>query len=162
MGYWSMPDVRIGRRKLRTHNRLLQTYDGADGLKTGFICDSGYNVVATASRDGRKLVAVVLGQMSGGERNIRTAALLEHGFDTGLLYRAVSRDTIDTAAMAPDAKTAQSIRRAVLSPECGNRRRRKPAPVSKRPKSKAQQISAAKAQSQKKPQAAQAAPAKKQ
>jgi D-alanyl-D-alanine carboxypeptidase len=144
IAYWSMPDVRIGRRKLRTHNGLLRTYDGADGLKTGFICDSGYNVVATASRDGRKLVAIVLGQHSGAERNIRTAALLQHGFDTGQWYRAVSRDTIDSAALVADAKSAFSIRRNVLTRECGNRRRRA-APVAKRPKTKAQQVSAAKA-----------------
>src|SRR5688572_9879384 len=72
---WALADIQIGRRRLRTHNGLLKTYDGADGLKTGFICDSGYNVVASASRDGRKLVAVVLGESSGRDRNVRAASL---------------------------------------------------------------------------------------
>ena len=49
--------MRIGRIRLRSHNGLLKTYDGADGLKTGFTCDSGYNVVATATREGQRLVA---------------------------------------------------------------------------------------------------------
>src|SRR5262252_5722626 len=43
---WAQMDVRIGNRHLRTHNGLLANYEGADGLKTGFICDSGFNVVA--------------------------------------------------------------------------------------------------------------------
>ena len=49
---------------MRTHNGLLVSLPGADGMKTGFICDSGYNVVASATRDGRRLVAVVLGEQS--------------------------------------------------------------------------------------------------
>ena len=40
--YWSLADMRIGRIRIRTHNSVLKTYEGADGLKTGFICDSGY------------------------------------------------------------------------------------------------------------------------
>jgi D-alanyl-D-alanine carboxypeptidase len=146
--YWAMGDVRIGRRKLRSHNGLLRTYEGTDGMKTGFICDSGYNVVATANRDGRKLVAVVLGQVSGGERNLRAANLMQLGFDRGAWHRLVSRDTIDTLAMDPEAKTAASIRKIVLTRECSGRGRRRAAPVAKRPKTKAQQISASKAKSQ--------------
>ncbi len=57
-------------------------YEGADGIKTGFICDSGFNVVASATRDGRRLVAVVLGEVTGRERSTRAANLLEHGFQT--------------------------------------------------------------------------------
>ncbi|HRD78184.1 MAG TPA: D-alanyl-D-alanine carboxypeptidase family protein, partial [Hyphomicrobiaceae bacterium] len=64
-GYWSQPEVRVGRRRMRSHNTLLMTYEGADGIKTGFICDSGYNVVASATREGVKLVAIVLGEPSG-------------------------------------------------------------------------------------------------
>ena len=80
--YWAMPDMRIGNRRLGTHNALLKTFPGADGLKTGFTCDSGFNIVASATRDGRKLMAVVLGETSGNERAVRAASLLEHGFQT--------------------------------------------------------------------------------
>ena len=72
----------LGKTRLHTHNGLLTNYAGADGMKTGFICDSGFNVVASATRDGRKLVAVVLGEATGGERTVRAANLLEHGFQT--------------------------------------------------------------------------------
>ena len=56
--------VQVGKQIMRTHNGLLVSLPGADGMKTGFICESGFNVVASATRDGRKLVAVVLGEQS--------------------------------------------------------------------------------------------------
>ena len=49
-------------------------------MKTGFICDSGFNVVASATRDGRKLVAIVLGEPSVASRRVRATDLLENGF----------------------------------------------------------------------------------
>src|SRR6185312_13250119 len=54
--------IQVGKQIIRTHNGLLVSLPGADGMKTGFICESGFNVVASATRDGRKLVAVVLGE----------------------------------------------------------------------------------------------------
>ncbi|MCG8648714.1 MAG: hypothetical protein MI861_02715, partial [Pirellulales bacterium] len=77
---FKLGSVRIGKRKLRSHNGLLRSYDGADGMKTGYVCASGYNVVASATRDGRQLVAVVFGGRSGGARNMRAAELLDYGF----------------------------------------------------------------------------------
>ena len=53
---------------MRTHNGLLVGLPGADGMKTGFICKFGFNVVATATRDRRKLIAVVLGEPSVASR----------------------------------------------------------------------------------------------
>ena len=52
-------------------------------MKTGFICASGYNLVATATRNGRKLIAVVLGANSGKDRTVQAAKLLERGFSGG-------------------------------------------------------------------------------
>ena len=73
-------EVQVGKQIMRTHNGLLVSLPGADGMKTGFICDSGYNVVASATRDGRKLVAVVLGEQSLATRRVRATELLENGF----------------------------------------------------------------------------------
>ena len=78
--YWSMPQMRLGKNRVRSHNGLLTSVEGADGLKTGFTCDSGFNIVASATRDGRQLVAVVLGDPTSAERNVRAAGLLEYGF----------------------------------------------------------------------------------
>jgi D-alanyl-D-alanine carboxypeptidase len=135
---WQQSDMRIGRRRLRSHNGLLRTYDGADGLKTGFICDSGYNVVATASRDGRRVIAVVLGASSGAQRNIRAAGLLEHGFETAAWRQAVQQQhTIKTLPIPADAKsTATIVRSELANRDCGGRGRRKvvkPAVAQKQP-----------------------------
>ncbi len=77
---FSLTSLKIGKRYMRSHNSLLRTFEGADGMKTGFICASGYNVVASATRDGVRLVAVVMGSRSGAARRVRAAELLEHGF----------------------------------------------------------------------------------
>jgi D-alanyl-D-alanine carboxypeptidase len=65
---------------MRSHNGMLVSFPGADGMKTGFICDSGFNIVVSANRDGRKLVAVVLGEQSIASRRDRATDLLENGF----------------------------------------------------------------------------------
>ena len=72
--------VQVGKQTIRTHNGLLVSLPGADGMKTGFICDFGFNIVASATRDGRKLVAVVLGEQSTATRRVRATDLLENGF----------------------------------------------------------------------------------
>lgn len=77
---FQMRHVQIGKRKLRNRNGLLKRMTGADGMKTGFICASGYNLVASATRNGRKLVAVLLGERSGGIRTKKAQALLEEAF----------------------------------------------------------------------------------
>jgi D-alanyl-D-alanine carboxypeptidase len=121
---WSMLEVRLGKRRLHTHNGILTNYAGADGMKTGFICDSGFNVVASATREGRKLIAVVLGEATGGERTVRAANLLEHGFNT-LQWKALfAPQTLETMPVAEDAKGLMTMRQAVISYECGTGGRR--------------------------------------
>jgi D-alanyl-D-alanine carboxypeptidase len=78
---FQMRSFKIGGRTLGTHNGLLKTFEGADGMKTGFICDSGFNVVASATRNDVKVMAVVFGERSGRERTARAAELIEHGFN---------------------------------------------------------------------------------
>lgn len=74
--------------EFRNRNQLVSDYVGADGLKTGYIPASGYNIVATAERDGRRLVSVLLGvegdsHTEGGRRRESEAAeLLDYGFDS--------------------------------------------------------------------------------
>lgn len=65
---------------VHTHNAILTNFPGGDGIKTGFTCASGYNLAASATRDGRKIIAIVLGEASSAKRTARAAALLEHGF----------------------------------------------------------------------------------
>jgi D-alanyl-D-alanine carboxypeptidase len=83
--YWHIPAIRFGKRVMRNYNTLIGRYDGADGMKTGFICASGFNLVASASRHGKRLIAVVLGSPSSPYRGAKAAGLLERGFNRGAL-----------------------------------------------------------------------------
>jgi len=65
---------------IATHNAIITNFPGGDGIKTGFTCASGYNLAASATRDGRRLVAIVLGEKTSAKRTARAEALLEHGF----------------------------------------------------------------------------------
>jgi D-alanyl-D-alanine carboxypeptidase len=100
---YALPEATVGKYVVRTHNELLNGFEGADGMKTGFVCASGYNVVASATRDGQKIVAVVLGERSGASRRARAAALIEHGFER-YPWKTMFSTTID--AMAPDVSAA--------------------------------------------------------
>src|SRR6478672_11412335 len=95
---FALPQVQVGKQLIRTHNGLLIDYPGADGMKTGFICNSGYNVVASATRDGRKLVAVVLGEVSIASRRDRATDLLENGFKR-YFWKSVFGTSLDGLAM---------------------------------------------------------------
>ncbi|HEY7085969.1 MAG TPA: D-alanyl-D-alanine carboxypeptidase family protein [Hyphomicrobiaceae bacterium] len=129
---WSMLEMKVGKRRLHTHNGLLTNYTGADGMKTGFICDSGFNVVASATRDGHKLIAVVLGEATGSERTVRAANLLEHGFNTWAWKQLFQSATLETMPVADDAKGPMTMRQAVISYECGTGGRRAVAKVHKK------------------------------
>lgn len=93
--FMHIPSIRYGRRVTQNFNRLIGRYPGADGFKTGFICASGYNLVASATRNGKRLIAVVLGASSGQARAVRAAQLLERGFGNGLGWLKPSLGTVD-------------------------------------------------------------------
>jgi D-alanyl-D-alanine carboxypeptidase len=80
-GYFSTPSFTFRHRVILNHDHLLQTYPGADGMKTGYTQASGYNLVTSAVRGGVRLVGVVLGARSGGERDIHMANLMDQGFE---------------------------------------------------------------------------------
>lgn len=112
---FAMTEVKIGNRLVTTHNGLLRSYEGADGMKTGFICAAGYNVVASATRNGRQLVAVVLGENSSAARTIRAAGLFEHGFEV-YPWKAILAPTLATWPVAtPEGAKAPDMRNIVCS-----------------------------------------------
>ena len=67
-------------REIHGHNRLLDSYDGADGIKTGYIDASGFNLVSSAKRNGRRLIGVVMGGSTGPARDHQMTKLLDAGF----------------------------------------------------------------------------------
>lgn len=121
--YWQKPEMRLGKQRLATHNGLLQSFPGADGMKTGFTCDSGFNLVATASRDGRRVIAVVLGENSSAERNIRAASLLEHGFQQTGWKQLFNSNTLDNMPLS-EAAQVRSVRNDVVSWGCKEQKAR--------------------------------------
>jgi D-alanyl-D-alanine carboxypeptidase len=119
--YWHISAIRYGKRVYHNYNKLLDRYPGADGMKTGFICASGYNMVASATRNGRRLIAIVLGAYSGGARSQKAAQLLERGFNgASLSWLTPSLGTVD--ALAPIDAQPPNLRDEVCGPH-----RRKPA-----------------------------------
>lgn len=146
---WAMPEFRLGKQRLRSHNGLLGKFEGADGIKTGFICDSGFNVVASASRDGTRLLAVVLGEPSGKDRTLRAASLLEHGFETTAWKAQLGAPTLDRLPMDPSAKPVQSVRESVTAWACNPQRHARKASRRKaRSAARRKKLNAAKASEQ--------------
>ena len=119
--YWHIHAIQYGNRVIHNYNHLLDRYPGADGMKTGFICASGYNLVASATRNGRRLIAVILGAWSGAVRTQQAAALLESGFrGSGLSWLTPSLGTVDE--LAPIDAQPPNLREEM----CGGHRRKPP------------------------------------
>jgi D-alanyl-D-alanine carboxypeptidase len=115
-----IPAIQFGRRVTRNFNSLIGRYPGADGMKTGFICSSGYNLVASATRNNKRMIAVVLGAPSSPVRAAKAMQLLERGFSktSGLSWLQPSLGTL--ASMEPIAAEPPDLRDDI----CGRKRKR--------------------------------------
>ncbi|MEY8715084.1 D-alanyl-D-alanine carboxypeptidase family protein [Francisella philomiragia] len=92
-------------------NRLLFTFDGADGMKTGHTDAAGYCLVSSAKQDGERFISVVLGTSSSAKRDSESSKLLRYAiskYENVLLYKANSAVTI-SADNIPNAKAGQKI-----------------------------------------------------
>lgn len=78
--WFSIEGLAVGKSAIPNYNLLVGRYPGADGMKTGFVCESGFNLIGSATRNGRTVVAVALGEPSGLARAERVAGLLDQGF----------------------------------------------------------------------------------
>jgi D-alanyl-D-alanine carboxypeptidase len=110
--YFSASGFSYKGRYISGHNRLLTGYDGADGIKTGYIRASGFNLAASAMRDGRRLIAVVFGGATARERDVHVMALLDSGFEelerdrgTGMMMAARNGLRLVGTANAAPART---------------------------------------------------------
>ncbi|OJT95498.1 D-alanyl-D-alanine carboxypeptidase family protein [Metarhizobium album] len=81
-GLFSIEGFTTGKKNYPNYNLLIGRFDGADGMKTGFICASGFNQVSSATRNGRSVVSVVLGTESLGARADVSADLLQRALTT--------------------------------------------------------------------------------
>jgi D-alanyl-D-alanine carboxypeptidase len=111
--------VQFGRRIMRNTNGLIGRYPGADGMKTGFICSSGFNVVASATRNGRHLITVVLGAPSANERTIKAAELFDRGFNSKVNFTNPELAALPASANAtpPDMRPVICDRRGPMPQE---------------------------------------------
>jgi D-alanyl-D-alanine carboxypeptidase len=117
--FMHVPAIKFGRRVTPNFNKLIGRYPGADGMKTGFICASGFNLVATATRNNKRLIAVVLGAQSSAQRALKAAQLLERGFGGNKLsWLKPSLGTVD--ALAPIDASPPNLRDEM----CGPKRKR--------------------------------------
>ena len=91
---FSISAIQYGKAVMANHNGLLGRYAGADGMKTGFICSGGFNVVASATRNGRRIITVVMGQPSARERDLKAADLFDYGFSQSAGWTAPTLESL--------------------------------------------------------------------
>lgn len=97
--YFSLEGVSTGKKNYANYNMLVGRFQGADGMKTGFICASGFNQVSSASRNGRQVISVVLGADSLAGRTEQSAELLQMGLT------ATNNQGVSIASLAPYGET---------------------------------------------------------
>jgi len=118
--YFDIPAVRLGKRMMRNYNTLIDRYPGADGMKTGFICSAGFNLVASATRDGKRLIAVALGQPSSPVRAVKAAQMLERGFSGAFTQGWLAPSLGNVESLQPIAAMPPDLREVM----CGKHRQR--------------------------------------
>jgi len=92
-GYFSLKSFKYRNKEIGNHNALLGNVPGVDGIKTGYTNASGYNLMCSVKRDGREIVAVVLGGRSGGARDTRMRELIDAHLPTAGIDRTVPVQT---------------------------------------------------------------------
>lgn len=103
MDYFALEAITSGKKTYTNYNILIGRFPGANGMKTGFICSSGFNQVSSATRNGRTVVSVVLGAKDQEERATESALMLQKGFTTG----SISKPTL--ANLRPYGKNRRQI-----------------------------------------------------
>ena len=115
--YFSTPEFTYAGRRHANHNRLMNWYEGADGIKTGYTRASGFNLVTSMRRGDRHVVAVVLGGTSGGARDARMRSLLEtHIADAEPLKTTKIATTVPVTASEPVVAEAHVAKQAQSAP----------------------------------------------
>lgn len=117
---WNIGAMEIGGKVHPTHNGLLGRYPGADGMKTGFTCPAGFNLVASATHGGQKLIAVVLGAPSAAARTAKAAALLDRAFQTGGAQGSLASLPSAGPTAAPDMRNSVCRNRGAATAEFMN------------------------------------------
>ncbi|MBE1207356.1 D-alanyl-D-alanine carboxypeptidase family protein [Aminobacter carboxidus] len=123
--YFDIEGIIAGKAKLKNFNPLVGRFPGTDGMKTGFVCESGFNLIATATRDGRTLAAIVLGADSPDKRAEEAAKMLQ----TGFVRNGASVSVTGLAPYGDSRDVATSMREEVCSPKAKHAASDGPAPT---------------------------------
>lgn len=107
--YFSMRSYKYGRRTYRNHNRLLGRTQGVDGIKTGYTRAAGFNLVTSARRGNKRVIAVVVGAKSGASRNKYLASLINRMFKTKRLTSGSHLARVAGTPPGYNAKTATKL-----------------------------------------------------
>jgi len=99
--YFSLEGIDTGKKQYPNFNTLIGRFDGADGMKTGFICAAGFNQIGSATRNGRTVISVVLGSDSLAGRADDTANLLQQGLTSQ------ANEGVPLASLPPYGNTAE-------------------------------------------------------
>lgn len=110
--YFSKLTFKHGKRTYRNHNKLLRSYEGMDGIKTGYIRASGFNLVASAKRDGVRLIGVVFGGKTGQSRDAHMASLLNRSW-----AKAQSNSTMAALPVPKPGLSGETPTRAIQAPK---------------------------------------------
>ena len=117
--FYSRTSFEYQGKTYRNHNRLMNSYRGMDGMKTGYISASGFNLIASAVRNDRRIIGVVFGGKTSRSRNAHMARLLDDGFRRLPRVRTASAEI-----PAPDKKPAEmmmaSLDVASIAPAAGD------------------------------------------
>ncbi len=124
-GVFTAQNFVIHRGTFHNQNDLLRTVDGADGMKTGFTCGAGYNIVASATREGRRVIVVVLGALNREVRSRHATDMIETAFAPSVPGApAASQPTLAQLPLAPaDGAQVHDMSRETRTNKCGNTRR---------------------------------------
>jgi D-alanyl-D-alanine carboxypeptidase len=112
--YFRITEFQFHGQTIRTHNRLVEHYEGTDGIKTGYIADAGYNLVTSTKRGDKRLVGVVLGARSSSTRGQFMVHMFEKMFasakdgHTIAALAGSSKGVIDPLGKAPRIQVAQA------------------------------------------------------
>lgn len=106
--YFGIGGVQLGKAVHRNTNGLIGRYPGAEGMKTGFICASGFNVVATARRGNQRLIVVLLGEQNASRRTIHAAELFDSGF-SGRMPISSRVEDLPTGSLAAPPNLRETI-----------------------------------------------------
>ena len=118
--YFSIPGFVFHGRMIPNHDRLLQTYPGADGIKTGYTEASGFNLVTSAVRGDTRLIGVVMGAARSAERDLHMEALLDNGFATLNIPVLPRRELpLTLAGRFPPLGSAAAERAQLLAAQAG-------------------------------------------